>query len=123
MLRALCFLFLFSLAACGGSAVDDLLGRTLSIYSVDAPSSKQVKSEVSVTAKAVSSGDIADNDLEWIWDQKNGSDVSERSQEQVGHSSTFRFRAPASSGDIRFRVTVKGRGESDSEEFTIRIYD
>lgn len=124
MLRKFTILLLIaSLTACGGSVIDVLIGKSLMIYSIDAPSQAQVQSIVNVTAKAVSSGDIADNDLEWIWDQKSGSGITEVTQDQVGHSSTLHFRAPSSSGNIRLRVTVKGKGLSDSQEFVIYVYD
>jgi len=122
MLRIIAFCLIFSLSSCSGK-VSNIFGHTLSLYAIDAPHSAQVKSEVTVTARAVTTGDIADTDLEWIWDQKYGSSISERSQQQIGHSSVFRFRAPASSGDIVLRVSVKGKGTSDSEEVTIQIYD
>ena len=114
--------FLLGLSACG-TGVDDILGKTLTIYSVDSPATKEHNSEVSVTAKAVSTGGIGDSDLEWSWEQKDGHGIRNTSQEQVGHSSTFRFTTPDEHGDIRIRVTVKGRGESDSSEFTIHVYE
>ncbi|WP_018610263.1 TRIC cation channel family protein [Uliginosibacterium gangwonense] len=124
MLRKFTLLFLVAcLTACGGGVIDILIGKTLMIYSINAPSQAQVQSIVNVTAKAISSGDIADNDLEWTWDQKSGSGITEATQDQVGHSSTLHFRAPSSSGNIRLRVTVKGKGLSDSQEFTIYVYD
>ena len=113
------------LAACGGGGGDigDWLFNSLSLYSVDAPSSTQVKSSVTVTARAVTTGDIDDSDLEWVWDQTDGSEVTNKTQEQVGKTSVLRFTAPTSSGTFRFKVTVKGKGLSDSSNFSISVYD
>lgn len=124
MLRKFFILLLIAgLTGCGSGVIDVLIGKSLMIYSVDAPSQAQVQSIVNVTAKAVTSGDIADGDLEWIWDQKSGSNITEATQEQVGHSSTLRFRTPSSSGYIWLRVTVKGKGLSDSQDVSIYVYD
>lgn len=124
MLRKFALLLaLLSLTGCGNGVIDILIGKSLMIYSIDAPSQAQVQSIVNITAKAVSSGDIGDNDLEWTWSQKSGSGISETSQDQVGHSSNYHFRAPNSSGYITLRVTVKGKGLSDSQDISIYIYN
>ncbi|MDP5240365.1 hypothetical protein Q9Q94_12550 [Uliginosibacterium sp. 31-16] len=120
-LRRLALLASISLlAACGGGGVENIL-NSLWIYSVDAPSHANNDADVTVTARASSTGNISDDDMDWSWHQNSGKEVSNLSIEKVGNSSVLRFKAPSENTTVSFTVKVEAKGLSDSENLSITV--
>lgn len=107
------------LAACGGGLND--LFSSLWIYSVDAPSRVDRDANVSIIARAGSTGDISSDDMEWTWEQTGGDAIRNQTVERGSNSSILRFKAPSSSGTLDLKVTLRAKGLGDSESMNITV--
>ncbi|GAB2894893.1 hypothetical protein GCM10027046_25130 [Uliginosibacterium flavum] len=109
------------LAACGGGGGLNDLFSSLWIYSVESPSRVDTDADVSVIARAGSTGDISSDDMEWTWDQTGGDAIRNQTVERGSNSSILRFKAPSSSGTLTLKVTLRAKGLADSESLNITV--
>lgn len=113
------------LAGCGGGADNpfSILYTWIGINDLSYPKDESTNSEITIEARASSTGEISGGDIDWDLNRTSGHDISNLRKElsDSNHKVTYRFTAPSDSGTIYFDIKVKAHGYSDTRSFSIDI--
>ncbi|MBS1211173.1 MAG: hypothetical protein H6R19_3571 [Proteobacteria bacterium] len=113
------------LAGCGGGADNpfSILYTWIGINDLSYPKDESTNSEITIEARASSTGEISGGDIDWDLNRTSGHDISNlrKTLSDNNHKVTYRFTAPSDSGTIYFDIKVKAHGYSDTRSFSIDI--
>ncbi|MGC3965400.1 MAG: hypothetical protein QM803_19340 [Rhodocyclaceae bacterium] len=114
------------LSACGGDDASGDLGDggpipdSITISSLDGPSGGTVGQPTSLKVKVVTSGNIADNEITYKWEQTEGTPTINVTQDNGAHDSQLTFY-PVAPGNVTYKVTATARGKTASQSKSVPI--